>query len=249
MSGEPARAPDATTRTLRWLLGAQLALAAALVAVDLAPALPGLVSPSGAPALDRPTRPGDQTRRYRPADPAHPGPGVDPDMPRRLVLDRVRVDGAPAIRLRGAVAPGDGDRIAAALGEAPPALVVLDSPGGSVRDALAIGRAIRETGAATRLVADAVCLSACPLMFAGGVERAASEGARLGVHQHSYGEATLLPAFLAVEDMQRGQADVLAHFEAMGVDLRIMGPSMATPADEIYILSPDELRDWNVVTP
>ena len=75
-----------------------------------------------------------------------------------------------------------------------------------------------------------------------------ADSAQLGVHQHSFGESPILPAFLAVEDIQRGQADVLGHLAEMGIDLRIMGPAMATPADEIYVLSPDELADWNVVT-
>ena len=61
-------------------------------------------------------------------------------------------------------------------------------------------------------------------------------------------ESTLLPAFLAAEDIQRGQAGVLSHLDTMGVCLRLMGPAMATSADDIYILSPEELGDWFVVT-
>ena len=243
--------PDAAPperRTLRWLLGAQVALAVLLVGADLAPSLPGLVAPSAAPELDRPTRPGDQTRRYRPRDPAQPGPGVGPDMPRRLVSTPDTVDGASGLRLRGAVAPGDGARLAAEIARAAPAFVAIDSPGGSVGDALEIGRAVRAAGAATRLEAGAVCFSACPYVFAGGTARSVAEGARLGVHQHSFGESTILPAFLAVEDVQRGQAAVLAHLDAMGIDLAIMGPALATPADEIYVLTPEELRAWSVVT-
>ena len=247
MSGTDHAAPP-ERRTLRWLLGGQIVLACLLVAVDLAPSLPALWSPSSAPRLDQPTRPGDQTRRYRPGDPASPGPGLSPDMPRRLTLGEATVDGRPATALRGAVAPGDGDRVAAALEDARPALVTLDSPGGSVDDALTIGRTLRALGVETHLAGSAVCFSACPYIFVGGTERAVAPGGRLGVHQHSFGESTVLPAFLAVEDLQRGQAEVLAHLDAMGIDLRVMGPAMATPADEIYILAPDELDDWNLVT-
>ncbi|MFO6465634.1 hypothetical protein ACK8OR_14665 [Jannaschia sp. KMU-145] len=243
----PAAKTHPERRTLRWLLGGQIAIAAVLVLIDLAPAVPGLMSPSDAPALDRPTRPGDQTRRYRPRNPAHPGPGVDPDMPRRLILSTVEGD-RPAVLLRGAVEPGDGERIVRALEAEAAELVQLDSPGGSVSDALDIGRTIRALGLDTALAPGAVCFSACPYMFTGGVARTVSEDARLGVHQHSFGESTLLPAFLAVEDVQRGQAEVLAHLDAMGIDLGIMGPAMATPADEIYILTGEELVDWDVVT-
>jgi hypothetical protein len=237
-----------TGRVLRWLLGGQIALAVLLVGLDLGPYIPGMLAPPRAPELDQPTRPGDQTRRYRPRTPASPGPGTGPDMPRRLLAAPTTIDGEAALSLRGAIAPGDAERIAVELDTVRPAIVTLDSPGGSVVDALDIGRALRNLGADTRLEGAAVCLSACPYAFAGGVARSASEEARLGVHQHSFGNDTILPAFLAVEDIQRGQAEVLAHLDAMGVDLRIMGPAMATPAREIYILAPDELRDWNVVT-
>ncbi len=248
MSDAPDRRPNATRRTLRWLLGAQLALAALLVIVEIAPAVPRLLSPSSVPELDLPTRPGDQTRRYRTRTPASPGPGVDPDMPRRLLAEEITVEGRPALSLRGAISPGDGARIVEELQTGRPALVTLDSPGGSVSDALEIGRTVRAIEAETRLADASICLSACPYIFAGGTARQIDDGARLGVHQHSFGESTLLPAFLAVEDVQRGQASVLAHLDEMGIDLRIMGPALATPANEIYILTTDELTDWNVVT-
>lgn len=234
----------ATGRTLRWLLGAQIALAAGMLAVDLAPQIPRLISPSAAPELDAPTRPGDQTRRYRPRDPARPGPGIDTDMPRRLVL----TDAADGVLIRGAIQPGDGARIAADLRRRGPERVALDSPGGSVADALEIGRTIRDIGADTVLDGTALCLSACPYAFAGGVDRTVGADAQVGVHQHAFGESTVLPAFLAVEDIQRGQAEVLRHLTEMGIDPALMVPAMATPADEIYILTREELTDWNLVT-
>jgi hypothetical protein len=173
---------------------------------------------------------------------------MDPDMPRRLTTAAVTEGEAVGITLRGAIEPGDGARIVAELRATPPAFVVMDSPGGSVSDALMIGRVLRDLGADTRVADGAVCLSACPYMFVGGTVRAVADGGRLGVHQHSFGEATMLPTFLAAEDIQRGQAEVLEHLVTMGVDLRIMGPALATPADEIYILTQAELTDWAVVT-
>lgn len=241
--------PASTFRVMKWMFAAQIALAALLIVIDLGPTIPTLLAPTNAPELDRPTGPGDQVRHYRPNRPATPGPGVDPDMPRRLVAESVDVDGTAALRLRGAIAPEDGQRITEELRQRNPALVLLDSPGGSVTDALAIGRVLRDIGAETRLGDEAVCFSACPYIFVGGTRRQVAESARFGVHQHSFGESTILPAFLAVEDIQRGQAGVLNHLDDMGVDLRLMGPAMATPADEIYILTRDELREWTVVTP
>jgi len=242
------RDADATRRTLRWLFAAQIALAVGLVVIDIAPKVPRFFAPSSQPDLDAPTRPGDQTRRYKPRNPAQPGPGIDPDMPRRLIAEVEDADGVVTMRLRGAIAPGDSKRIIAELREKAPSAISLNSPGGSVSDALDIGRVVREIGADTDLQNASVCFSACPYIFAAGVDRKVAEQARLGVHQHSFGESTLLPAFLAVDDIQRGQAEVLDYLDTMGIDLRIMGPAMATPADEIYVLTQDELQTWNVVT-
>jgi hypothetical protein len=73
-------------------------------------------------------------------------------------------------------------------------------------------------------------------------------GAQLGVHQHHHGERTHLPAFLAVEQIQRGQAEVAAHLAEMGVDLRLMVPAMATPPENIYMLLPGELTGFRLAT-
>lgn len=236
-------------RTLRWLLAALMLLSIVLVGADLAPSAPGLLDPSKAPALDQPTRPGDQTRRYTPNETWLRAPGTHQDMPRRLTSAPVELENqVSGLQLRGAIASGDGQAIVSILEQQAPSVILLDSPGGSVNDALEIGRAIRRLGLDTRLAENSVCFSACPYVFAGGVNREIDASARFGVHQHSFGKSQFLPAFLAVEDVQRGQALVLTHLADMGLDLGIMGPAMATPADEIYILSDEELLEWRVVT-
>ncbi len=235
-------------RTMRWLLGGQIGLAVVLILIELGPILPSLFSGTNAPAMTQPVQPGDQRRRYDPTAPTQPGGDIDPDMPRRMTALPVTEGDTAGISLRGAIMPGDGERISAALRAAAPAYVTLDSPGGSVSDALAIGRVLRELGSSTRVQDGTICLSACPYIFVGGTERRVDDNGRLGVHQHSFGESTILPAFLAAEDIQRGQAKVLDHLVTMGIDLQIMGPALATPADEIYILTKSELADWNVTT-
>ncbi len=84
--------------------------------------------------------------------------------------------------------------------------IIVNSLGGSVPDAIAMGRLIRADGLAVvvgrtvpdpcpagsticrgargdALTAGAVCASACPLLLAGGVERYASRRGNIGVHQ------------------------------------------------------------------
>lgn len=235
-------------RALVGVLGFQVLLALLLFLGDLGEgfSLPG--RGGDAPGLEQPTAPGDQTRRFAPTRPAAPGVTPSGPMPERLVL----TERAGAWHLSGAIAEGDGARvarqIAAREGEGAPQTLFLDSPGGSVHDALELGRAIRSAGLAVNMEAGAICLSACPYLLASGVTRAADPEAWVGVHQHYFGENTLLPAFTAVSDIQRGQGLVMRYLEEMGVDPRMMGPALMTPPDEIYMLTRAEMLEFALLT-
>ena len=87
----------------------------------------------------------------------------------------------------GEITPGDTARVSMLLAEArkqdrPFFAVYLDSPGGNLMEGIKLGQAIREAGAVTVLLTGATCASACILAFAGGAERIAYRGSRLGVH-------------------------------------------------------------------
>ncbi|PZX16057.1 hypothetical protein LX81_02331 [Palleronia aestuarii] len=237
------------------ILVLQIGIGTLLVLGDISAGWQGFASRPRAPALEEPVRPGDQTRRYRPGDPppASPGQPFPPtgDLPPRLVVTEVERDGVPALRLTGTIAPGDGERIAEELAprlavEERPS-ILLQSPGGSVTDAIALGRFFREENVTTIVAMGDVCLSACPYLLAGGVTRHADEGATIGVHQHYFGENSVLPAFMAVEDIQRGQGLVMAYLEEMEIDLRLMQPALMTPPDEIYVLVAEELAEYGLV--
>lgn len=247
----------ADVRTLiRGILWLQIFLALILFSADLSRILPDLFSRTAAPALTNPVAPGDQTRRFRPGDlaPREAPPGSRPlpaptDMPSRLLFEATTWEDGPALVLTGAIAPGDAERFSDfMIARDAPALVFLNSPGGSVGDALSIGRALRELGAGTRMTEADICLSACPYLLAAGTTRQVADGAMVGVHQHFFGENTALPAFLAVEDIQRGQGQVMEYLVEMGIDPRIMQPALMTPPDEIYVLTPSEMADFALVT-
>lgn len=232
-------------RALAAVLVFQLGIGALLVLGDMQRgqfALPGL-SPA-APRLDRPVRPGDQRRvfapgRDRPAVTPARDPGTLPD---RLVLTH----DSGTWRLEGTIAPGDAARIIPQIDRAEPPVsrLVLQSPGGSVGDALELGRHLRARGLDTVMLAGEICLSACPYILAGGRSRQIAPEALVGLHQHYFGENSLLPAYLAVEDIQRGQAEVMDFLAEMGIDPLVMRHALSTPPDEIYILLPDELRNY-----
>ncbi|MFC3169123.1 hypothetical protein [Paracoccus fontiphilus] len=227
---------------IRAVLLSQVVMAGAIVAMDIR-GTPG----EAAPGLFAPPAQGPSVRPYRPdLRPAAPGTPAMRPMPEQLEFS---VEDS-AIRIAGQIAPGDADRFLAWLDQARPVetLVSLDSSGGSVSDALAIGRAIRSAGYDTAVADGAVCMSACPYMLAGGNARRVAPGGVVGVHQHDFGENTILPAFMAIRDLQRGQAGVMDFLTDMGVDLRLMSHALRTPPEDINILPPEVLSDLRLVT-
>ncbi|WP_237061881.1 hypothetical protein [Loktanella sp. M215] len=255
MMARPAR--WSAGRMLRWIFGLQLVFAAVLLGSDIARVLPQIAMPSSAPAITQPPGPGDQTRRYDPRQidprPARPGSRPIPtttDMPSRLDFVDTVWNGEPTITLTGQIAPGDADRLTDFLTtvDPTPTQAFLNSPGGSVQDALAMGRTLRALGLATRMTATDICLSACPYLLAAGTIRTVEDGALVGVHQHYFGENTALPAFMAVEDIQRGQGEVMGYLADMDIDPLIMRHALVTPPDEIYLLTPDEMQSYRLTT-
>ncbi|MCZ4352428.1 ATP-dependent Clp protease proteolytic subunit [Roseovarius aestuarii] len=243
-----------TRRVLYAVLGLQLGIAVFLGGRDIWATLPHLSRPSSQPQLTSPIAPGDQTRRYAPRDTpleqTRPGAPQRPyqstgDMPSRLEFLRA----GDVLRVTGTIEDGDSVRFSKAL-EAEEGInaLRLNSPGGSVRDALDIGRAIRAAELDTVMGAVDVCFSACPYILAGGRERRVHPDAQVGVHQHYFGAKTVLPAFLAVESIQRGQGEVMTFLDDMGVDTLIMQHALSTPPDEIYILLQDELLSYRMAT-
>lgn len=207
---------------------------------------------AGFVAPDQPVLPA-----FDPDDPAAaPGPEVTTD--RELLRGPLQISlaGNGILALTGTFDVGSADRFAAevdARGEYVKT-VALDSPGGSVSDALAIGALLRERGYATSIDAGALCASSCPLVLAAGSTRSADPAAAIGVHQvYAQVAAGSLPSGIdaagtAMSDAQRTTALITRHLEAMGVDPALWLHALETPPDRLYYLSPEELQAYRLVT-
>lgn len=215
---------------------------------------------AGTPSPTGPISPGDQVRRYEPrrATPDFVAPSADPAvdfpeaLPERLSFSmRSAAGDEPAVLLHGAIAPGDADRLQRYFEglDASPSLVLLNSPGGAVNEALEIGRLLRERELDTSVLAGMSCLSSCPYVLAAGTERRiVSLGGAVGLHQHYFDTPGYLPVFLAVEDIQHGHGQTMEYLISMGVEPSLMLFSLNTPPDEIYVLVENELTDSNLAT-
>ena len=98
------------------------------------------------------------------------------------------------VALHGRIVPGSLPVVRAALDRAGPGrtTVLIDSPGGSITPAIAIGRLVRARGLRVEVArvadgrptdASASCASACVLVLAAGTSRGVGPAARVGVHR------------------------------------------------------------------
>jgi hypothetical protein len=240
---------------LRWIFRSVVGATIAALAADLATSQGWISAPDPgssptervSPGLDLPVPsilapwlPGGDKRLT-------PLPQPDGAMAKPMTFELV---GSGRLMATGTITPGISEAFAAEVGKRGDYIktVVLNSPGGSVTDALAMGRLIRERKFATEVEAGKYCASSCPLLFAGGVERRAGDKAAIGVHQ----VAAISSASAAPRDemdvAQRISARCQRYLGDMGISLQVWVHAMETPHDKLFIFKPDELKSLNIVT-
>lgn len=211
------------------------------------------------PAPTGPVSPGDQVRRYDPTRPTpqFSNPGTRPDinlpddLPPRLEFTlQEDPELGSLLMMNGAIDRGDGERFEAYLAglEVMPEAVAINSPGGIVDEALAVGRLVRARSLDTLILPGMACLSSCPYVLAGGVERQVSLTGAVGLHQHYYDTPGYVPVFFAVEDIQRSQGATMAYLIEMGIDPGVMVHGLTTPPNDIYVLVESELLESRFAT-
>lgn len=195
-----------------------------------------------------------------PFDPDGPSEGANPTVttsPELLEQPlEIALGTGGELRLTGSIDVGAADRFAAeieARGEYVQT-VLLDSPGGSVMDALAIGSLIHDNGLATKVAGGSFCASSCPIIFASGIERLASADAAIGVHQiyaaalSGDAQSALRVAGTAMSDAQSTTAQIIGHLTRTGVDPAIWLHALETPPDRLYYFTPEEMTRLKLVT-
>ena len=193
-------------------------------------------------------------------DPKSPGGAAGPQVTTPMDLLRqpleVKLTGGGVLALTGTIDPGAADRVAAEIaahGEYIK-IVALDSPGGAVADALAIGKLIRDKGLATSVAAGALCASSCPLVFAGGKERLATSQSAIGVHQIYAAAPTgslssrLAAAGSAMSEAQTLTAEISRYLRSMGISEEVWLRALETPPDRLTYFSTADLTGLKLVT-
>jgi hypothetical protein len=251
---------NADEAILRWIFRSALLVVIAVLVADLAringwiiypdplaePAeikedSPALNLPSLLPSILAPLLPDSEKRLV-------PLPQPDRAMAQPMTFELV---GGGRLIANGTITPGISQKFAAEAERHGEYIktVVLNSLGGSVADAMAIGRLIREKQFATEVEAGKYCVSSCPLVFAGGIDRRAGEKAVIGVHQvAAMRSAANGPPRDEMSDAQNISARCQRYLGDMGINLQVWVHAMETPHDKLFVFKPDELKSLNMVT-
>lgn len=148
-------------------------------------------------------------------------------------------EGPISIYYSGPVKPGDAQRLAELLAASeatrrPFLGIFLNSPGGSIKEALRMAHDIRASGHTTAVSSNYECASACFLLVAAGREKMIFRGARIGVHSAADKGIETPEAAAATLTMAREAAQ-------LGVPDSVIGHMVATRASSMQWLTRDEL--------
>lgn len=179
-------------------------------------------------------------------------PPVQPASPKEVLRQPMTFEliSGGVLLAEGTIEPGAADRFAReieARGEYVKT-VALNSPGGSVDDAIAMSKLIREKKLDTKVASKALCASSCPIVFAGGVGRLAEKDAVIGVHQVFNGSQERPTAEQAMASAQATTARVARHLDQMGIGAGLWINALETPPDRLYYLTPQEMADFKLTT-
>lgn len=153
-----------------------------------------------------------------------------------LEFSRSRDRDSAIIVVTGKFLPGDGDRFVSYATD-DKAIVVLESPGGDVASAIAMGEHIRMKGYKTFVGAESICASACALVWLAGSVRGGTETSKIGFHSASDGAGAVTGP---------GNAMVGAYLNKIGVSYRAVRYITSSAPTDMTWLTFDRARDLGI---
>lgn len=142
------------------------------------------------------------------------------------------LDGIQAILVSGDIEPNDYEKFTSTVIGINRAAVILDGPGGSVRAAIDIGKFIRMRGFATVVVENDVCLSACAMIWLGGMPRFLHEKSILGFH------ASYVTRNGSKHEAGAGNALVGAYYNSLGLSEEAIYFLTKSPPEDFVFVDP-----------
>ncbi|MEY9885567.1 ATP-dependent Clp protease proteolytic subunit [Bradyrhizobium sp. USDA 329] len=164
-------------------------------------------------------------------------------------IDKVDADNVLQL-LRDAEARTDKSQVPDLTSYAVASVITLNSPGGSVPAAMAIGRLARQHRMVALVPGGASCVSACVLIYAGAVVRnARSTGGRIGIHAPFFLDAP--DSKIDEQEIRRSYTslvqDIRSYFREMNVSEALADEMLKTPASSVRFLSVEDQDRYGLV--
>lgn len=154
--------------------------------------------------------------------------------------------GYELILFSGPIIPGDAQRIATAFqktsSKSTP-LLMIDSPGGNVREAMKIGDYLEQNEIGVVIPPIMSCLSSCVLALAGGDSK--SPRGRIGIHRPFVTDLDL-PENAAATALTRIQTDIRLYLEKKGVAPALIDDMFSVEPHRMQILTNREISSYRL---
>lgn len=121
----------------------------------------------------------------------------------------------------------------------------LNSRGGSLEEAMEIGRWVRKNKIHTRMPSNSECFSSCVYIFAAGVSKISFTfwAQKVGIHRPYL---TQMPKEGVQVSMRKAIADSKAYFAEMNIPEQLADAMFSIPPDKVEILTDDKLAFYRL---
>jgi hypothetical protein len=153
--------------------------------------------------------------------------------------------GLQVIEIHGVIQPNDVPRLATILQTAGPGAVKLNSPGGDVRVAMALGRILRKERRSVVMGPDEQCVSACVFVLAGAVDRGVYSE-KVGIHRPFLTRDAATTAQQQKDQYADIETLVKSYLAEMNVDQRLYDDMLRVSPLQVRYLTEDELKAYGL---
>lgn len=123
----------------------------------------------------------------------------------------------------------------------------VDSPGGDVEAAIAVGRLLRRIQANVWVSPGAQCLSSCVFLLAGGDMKLVMDGARVGIHRPYITDMSYEPSYSDVQSLYlRVQATARKYLQDMHLNASLVDEMFSVPPEKMRILTKQDLERFGL---
>jgi len=125
--------------------------------------------------------------------------------------------------------------------------ISLNSNGGDVDAAIAIGRMLRRYGVKTYVRPDSQCLSSCVFIFMAGLERVSTRQNLIGIHRPFFADLNSQISLNEIQNIRRKRIEIIKNYmNEMDIPLSLLDLMLTIPPSEIKLLTYEDMETYRL---